>query len=256
MDSRVAPHPMLPRYYPAADGAEGKRSFVRRIFDGTAGDYDRVERMKALGSGSWYRRQALSRAGLTAGMRVLDVAMGTGLVAREEVSITGDPKLVLGLDPSVGMMTQARRSLTIRTVQGVAEELPLASGQFDFLSMGYALRHLSDLGAAFGEFFRVLKPGGTVCVLEITRPPRGIRLALMKGYMRIVVPTLSRLTTRHADTKLLWEYYWDTIESCVPAETVISALSAAGFEGVKHHKELGLFSEYTARKPAGTLPPR
>src|SRR5215217_7581042 len=143
MNTRVAPHPALPRYYEPSPA--GKRSFVRQIFDGTAGDYDRVERMMALGSGSWYRRQALTRAGLVAGMRVLDVAMGTGLVAREEVSITGDPKLVLGLDPSIGMMTEAKRSLTIRTVQGVAEELPLAAQQFDFLSMGYALRHLTDL---------------------------------------------------------------------------------------------------------------
>lgn len=254
MDPRVAPHPDLPRYYQAGADADARRSFVRRIFDGTAGDYDRVERMMALGSGSWYRRQALARAGLTAGMRVLDVAMGTGLVAREEVALTGDPKLVLGLDPSTGMMAEARRTLTIRTVQGVAEELPLASAQFDFLSMGYALRHLGDLAAAFGEFHRVLKPGGTVCVLEITRPPRGLRLALLKGYMRFVVPTITRLTTRRADTQLLWEYYWDTIEACVPVETVKSALAAAGFENVSHHMELGMFSEYTARKPVGILP--
>src|SRR2546428_14161610 len=92
----VAPHPALPRYYD--DGVSGKRSFVRRIFNQTAGDYDRVERVMALGSGSWYRRQALRRAGLAAGMRVLDVAIGTGLVAREEIDIAGDPRLVLGLD--------------------------------------------------------------------------------------------------------------------------------------------------------------
>src|SRR5881296_97650 len=90
----VAPHPALPRYYD--DGVSGKRSFVRRIFNQTAGDYDRVERFMALGSGSWYRRQALRRAGLTKAMRVLDVAIGTGLVAREEIDITGDPRLVVG----------------------------------------------------------------------------------------------------------------------------------------------------------------
>src|SRR5688572_11391454 len=80
MHRAVAPHPTLPRYY----ASDGKRSFVRRIFNHTAGDYDRVEKMMALGSGSWYRRQALMRAGLVSGMRVLDVAIGTGLVAREE----------------------------------------------------------------------------------------------------------------------------------------------------------------------------
>ena len=69
---------------------------MRDIFDSPPADYDRVERMMALGSGSWYRRGALERAGLGAGMRVLDVAMGTGLVAREAVALTGSPALVTG----------------------------------------------------------------------------------------------------------------------------------------------------------------
>jgi demethylmenaquinone methyltransferase / 2-methoxy-6-polyprenyl-1,4-benzoquinol methylase len=243
--SAIAPHPALPRYY---DPREGKRPFVRRIFDRTAGDYDRVETLMSLGWGSWYRRKALERAGLTRGMRVLDVAIGTGLVAREEVTLVGDAKLVLGLDPSSGMLAQARRSLTVNAVQAVAEEIPVAADQFDFLSMGYALRHLSDLRVTFGEFRRVLKPGGVVCILEIMRPRWRTTRALMKGYMRFIVPTLTRLTTRHADSQLLWQYYWDTIEQCVPAEIVMAALRDAGFENVRHHREVRLFSEYTARK--------
>jgi demethylmenaquinone methyltransferase/2-methoxy-6-polyprenyl-1,4-benzoquinol methylase len=246
MPRSVAPTPTLPRYYETG----GKRSFVRKIFDHTAADYDRIERMMALGSGSWYRRQALVRAGLAQGMRVLDVAIGTGLVAREEVAITGDPKLVVGLDPSIGMIAEARRALTVPTVLACAEEIPLGDDTFDFLSMGYALRHLSDLSLVFSEFFRVLKPGGTACILEITRPRGAVRRTLMKAYMRFVVPALTRFATHHADTQLLWEYYWDTIETCVPADTVISTLGGAGFTDIKHHKELGLFSEYTARKPA------
>src|SRR5438094_6257821 len=109
----IAPHPALPRYYADDAAGAGKRSFLRRIFDQTAGDYDRVERLMALGSGSWYRRQALRRAGLTRGMRVLDVATGTGLVAREEIHLAGDAKLIVGLDPSIGMIAQGRRTLPV-----------------------------------------------------------------------------------------------------------------------------------------------
>src|SRR5438093_10229862 len=147
------------------------------------------------------------------------------------------------------MIAQARRMLPVQAVLGIAEELPLADAQFDFLSMGYALRHLSDLSVTFREFFRVLRPGGRACVLEITRPRTRFRLAAMKAYMRFVVPAITRLTARHADSQLLWQYYWDTIEACVPAETVTAALAAAGFADVSHHCELGLFSEYVARKP-------
>jgi demethylmenaquinone methyltransferase/2-methoxy-6-polyprenyl-1,4-benzoquinol methylase len=245
-DAPIAPHPALPRYYDQAP--DGKRKFIRRIFDRGAGDYDRIENLMALGYGPWYRRQALARAGLTAGMTVLDVATGTGLVAREEMALTGDAATILGLDPSVGMISQARRALPIRAVLGIAEDLPLADGAFDFLSMGYALRHLSDLSITFREFHRVLKPGGRVCILEITRPRKTVHLALLKAYARVIVPAFTRVASHHADSRLLWRYYWDTIEACVPAETVTSALAGAGFRDVAHRLELGLFSEYTATR--------
>ncbi|MBS1137421.1 MAG: methyltransferase, partial [Proteobacteria bacterium] len=99
------PHRLLTDYY--ADEQE-RRGFVRTIFDRTASDYDRVERLLALGSGPWYRGQALQRAGLRAAMRVVDVGVGTGLMAREAAKLVGDPALVTGIDPSVGMMANAR----------------------------------------------------------------------------------------------------------------------------------------------------
>jgi demethylmenaquinone methyltransferase/2-methoxy-6-polyprenyl-1,4-benzoquinol methylase len=244
-DAVLAPHPTLPRYY-ADDG--GKARFVRRIFDAGAADYDRVERMMALGSGSWYRRHALQRAGLAAGMRVLDVAIGTGLVAREEAALVGDPSLVLGVDPSPGMLAEAVRSLSVRVVMGRAEQLPVADGAFDFLSMGYALRHISDLSKAFAEFRRVVRPGGAVCILEITRPRSRVGGALLRQYMRRVVPTLARLTGRRAESPVLWEYFWDTIAACVPPERVTGALEGAGLVDVRVEKELGIFSQYTARR--------
>jgi demethylmenaquinone methyltransferase/2-methoxy-6-polyprenyl-1,4-benzoquinol methylase len=243
----VAPHPPLPRYY----GSERqRRSFVRGIFDSTACDYDRVERAMALGTGPWYRRQALARAGLRTGMKVLDVAVGTGLVAREAATLAGDSRLVLGVDPSAGMLAETCRRLSIRVVRGMGEQLPLRDGAFDFLSMGYAMRHLSDLSVTFREFHRVLKPGGSACVLEITRPAGRLSQTLLRVYMRGLVPFISRLTARTAQSPLLWQYYWDTIEACVPPESVMAAMREAGFVDVKRRVELGVFSEYTGRKPS------
>jgi demethylmenaquinone methyltransferase/2-methoxy-6-polyprenyl-1,4-benzoquinol methylase len=239
----LEPHPQLEGYYQGSKGA-----FIRRIFDQGARDYDRIERMMALGSGSWYRRKALLRAGLAGGQRALDVAIGTGLVAREAIGIVGETGRVVGVDPSAGMLGQARKALAISAVMGVAEQLPVTEGAFDFVSMGYALRHVSDLRAAFGEFHRVLRPGGTVCILELTRPAGRVRTALLRAYMRGVIPLLGRLVTRNAPSQLLWQYYWDTIESCIAPEQVMGALEGAGFVDVKRHTELGIFSEYTGRK--------
>jgi len=242
-----APHPILTNYY-RDEG--GRRRFVREIFDHTAHHYDRVERMLAFGTGSWYRRKALTRAGLAAGMQVLDVAVGTGLVAREAVRITGDASRVIGLDPSSGMLAEARRNVPIALIQAPGERLPLPSDRFDFLSMGFALRHVSDLEVLFREYLRVLKPGGTVCVLEITRPHSRVGLGVLRSFLKGVVPAMTRLTTRHAEMTQLMRYYWDTIEACVPPAAVISALRDAGFARVRRHVELGVFSEYVASKPS------
>ena len=241
-----APHAALADYY---EGEQGRWTFVRQAFDETAGDYDRMERLMALGFGRWYRRRALLRSGLVSGMDVLDVAFGTGLLAREAVGIVGDVRRVVGVDSSIGMLRSASRPRDILAVQGMAEHLPFASGRFDFLSLGFALRHMSDLAVVFAEFHRVLKPGGIVCVLEITSPKVRIARSVLKGYMRGVIPFLARFAGRHRNTSRLFRYYWDTIEACVAPERVLEALRHAGFDDAQRFVEVGIFSEYTARKP-------
>ena len=242
----LRPHTPLPAYY--ADEA-GHKLYLRRIFDSTASDYDRIERVLAFGSGRWYRRQALLRAQLAAGAEVLDVGIGTGLVAREALALIGTQGRLVGVDPSPGMMGEVKLP-GVELICGRAEELPRAGASTDFLSMGYALRHITDVSAAFAEFHRVLRPGGRLLVLEITQPSGRIGAAVLKTYMRAVVPMIAAVVSRQRDTAELWRYYWDTIESCIPPESVLVALRAAGFEDVQRHVELGIFSEYTAVKPA------
>jgi len=241
----LPPHVPLTEYY--ADEPERHR-FVRGIFDDTAADYDRIEKVLAFGSGGWYRGRALQRARLKAGDRVLDVGVGTGLVAREALGIIGPSGTLVGVDPSPGMMAQVRLP-GVQLVAGRAEALPCGDASCDFLSMGYALRHLADLSAAFAEFHRVLRPGGRLLVLEITRPQGRWATLALKTYMRAVVPTIARVVARRNQTSELWRYYWDTIEACVPPEAVLEALRAAGFRRVRRYVELGIFSEYTAFKP-------
>jgi demethylmenaquinone methyltransferase/2-methoxy-6-polyprenyl-1,4-benzoquinol methylase len=244
-----APHAPLTDYYASEQERAG---FVRQMFDSTAVDYDRMERILGFGTGSWYRGQALERAGLRPGMRIVDVGVGTGLVAREAVRIVGNPTLVVGVDPSPGMMASARLPQGVALLEGTAEAIPFADASFDFLSMGYALRHIGDLSIAFREFHRVMKPGARLCLLEITRPQTGIGGALIKAYMKGVVPLLARIVGSAKSTGLLWRYYWDTIEACVPPDQVIATLEAAGFTGVRRHIEtnvLSILAEYQASKP-------
>lgn len=242
----LRPHTPLPAYYD--DEADHQR-YLRRIFDDTAPDYDRIERVLALGSGPWYRRMALQRAGLARDAEVLDVGIGTGLVAREALALVGPGGRLVGVDPSPGMMGEVSLA-GVELVTGRAEDLPRPDASCDFLSMGYALRHIGDVRAAFAEFHRVLRPGGRLLVLEIVRPAGRVGTALLKGYMRAVVPLIARVVGRRRDTAELWRYYWDTIEACMPPAAVLAALREAGFETVARHTELGIFAEYTAVKSA------
>src|SRR4051812_9562998 len=171
----LAPHPALEPYYA---GQEAKQRFLRTIFDAAAADYGRVESLLAFGTGSWYRRRALRRAGLSAGMRMLDVAVGTGLVASQATRLVGAPGLVVGVDPSAGMIAASTGLAGVPLVQGRAEALPFADASFDFLSFGFALRHVDDVLTVFREFRRVLKPGGRLLMLEITRPESTFARAL------------------------------------------------------------------------------
>ena len=241
-----APHIPLTDYYQTE---HDRQAYLRKIFDNTAADYDRIEAMLAWGTGSRYRRQALVRGGLTAGMKVLDVGVGTGLVAAQACLLTGNPALVTGLDPSPGMMAASKLPKSMVLIEGRAESLPFPDNHFDFLSMGYALRHISDLGVAFTEFQRVLKPGGRLCILEITQAQSGFGRWLLKSYMRGVIPLLTRFISTQKDTATIWRYYWDSIEACVPPAQVMAALSATGLAQVQRHLEVGVFSEYQAVKP-------
>ncbi len=233
-----------------ADEASRKR-FVRDLFDRSAPEYDHVEGLLAFGTGPWYRRDALRRAGLRPGMKVLDIATGTGLVAREACAIVGETGLVVGLDPSAGMLECGRDAATGIIVRAYGERLPCRDAGFDFVTMGFALRHVADLGLLFREIRRVLRPGGTACILEISRPRSRVASAAMRAFMTRLAPLLAGSAPRRAEARTLLKFYWDTIEACVSPGDVLLALEGAGFHGPRRHVVLGIFSEYLATRESG-----
>jgi demethylmenaquinone methyltransferase / 2-methoxy-6-polyprenyl-1,4-benzoquinol methylase len=240
----LRPHPLLTRYYP--DEASRRRQ-VLAWFDESAADYDWISGAMSFGSERFYRRQALLRAGLAPGMRVLDVACGTGALTGPIQEIVGPAGGALGLDPSTGMLLQARRRGVRRLARGMAEALPFPAAHFDFLSMGYALRHVADLRATFEEYRRVLAPGGRLLILELTAPRSRLAFRLLAFYLGRVVPLAARLGRGGRSSRDLMRYYWDTIESCVPPPVILAALAEVGFSQAERRVEMALFSEYTAR---------
>lgn len=241
----MLPHPTLAEHYATP---EAKPEFVNQLFDQGARHYDAVVGWGFLRSGSAYRRHTLKQHGLHPGDRMLDVACGTGLVAVEAAKILGTAENITCLDPSAGMLAVARSKMAAHFVLGRAEAIPLADNTFDFLTMGYALRHVTSLEETFREFRRVLKPGGRLLILEVTKPANRVGNLFFRLYFGRLYPFLTRLLTRSESAREMMHYYWKTMDACVPPAAVLTALRSAGLTAVKRNTVLGLFSEYSAEK--------
>lgn len=245
--SSVPPHPPLSDYYRSEKQRE---QLLAAQFDRVAPDYNWIAQASSFGSGKWYRRRALTRTGLTKGKTVLDVACGPGTVSVCAQQIVGETGRVVGLDPSHGMVRQAHQQGVSTVLQGKAEHLPFPDSKFDFISMGYALRHVSDLTLTFKEYLRVLKPGGQVLILEISRPDSSIPFHVSRFFFKRIVPWLAYWGTKSPQARILMKYYWDTIESCVPPETILQALEESGFvQNQQFTLFSGLLRDYSGCKP-------
>jgi demethylmenaquinone methyltransferase/2-methoxy-6-polyprenyl-1,4-benzoquinol methylase len=241
----LSPHRPLSGFYPAS---VARQNFVNELFDEAAPDYDWVSGMMSLWRDRPYRREALRRAGLQGGMQLLDVASGTGLMIKAALELGVPPAQVTGVDPSRGMLAQNRERNPVTLLEGRGEALPCADSTFDFVCMGYALRHVEDLRQLFGEFQRVLRPGGRVLILEITRPTNPVALHLMRFYMQWLLPGFGWLRRRNRSTVKLMQYYWATIAECVPPPVILSALEASGFRNVRRTTTGPVLSEYVAQR--------
>jgi len=228
--------------------ASARRGYVDRLFDTSARHYWWINSVMSLGSGVWYRRKALERAGIDAGMEVLDVCMGSGQVSRAALQQVGASGRVVGLDASLGMLAAARGHVQLPQIQAYVERLPVADASFDALTMGYALRHVADLVGTFREYLRVLRPGGRVLIIEFAKPTRPVAAGLLKLYLKHVVPGIARVAGR--DASRMMRYFWDTIDACVPPGTIVDSLAAAGFADPRRGGEFEVFAEYTATRPS------
>ena len=221
---------------------------ARGLFAGIAPEYDRMGAALSFGQDPRWRRFLVSRVNAIPGSWVLDVATGTGLVARAATAIVRERGAVIGLDPSAGMLRQGRQAHSALLVQGTVEALPFGDGDFDFVSMGYALRHMADLRVAFTECRRVLKPGGRLLVLEISQPRSLVGGWLARAYLERILPFAMRLAGS-AQAALLMKYHWDTIAACVPPDAILEVLRVSGFAPVERRVRCGLLSEYLGVRP-------
>jgi demethylmenaquinone methyltransferase/2-methoxy-6-polyprenyl-1,4-benzoquinol methylase len=162
---------------------------VRGMFDRIAPVYDAMNRVMTAGLDRSWRRLTVE-AVVQPGDRVLDACCGTGDLA---LAAEREGGVVTGLDFSPRMLERARRkSATVRWVEGDLLALPFDDASFDAATVGFGVRHVADLDAALVELGRVLRPGGRLAILEITRP-RGILRPFFTLWFDRIVPLLGKV---------------------------------------------------------------
>lgn len=171
---------------------------MRAMFDRIAPRYDLVNRLISLGMDQRWRRRTVRALGLAPGSLVLDLACGTGALG-EQAARAG--YRVVGADLSAGMLGGRRRRGP--AVQADASNLGLATGAFDGVLCGYALRNFADLAASVAEAARVLRPGGRIALLEVAEPPNRILRAGHALWFRRIVPLIGRLVSDPAAYRYL-----------------------------------------------------
>jgi demethylmenaquinone methyltransferase/2-methoxy-6-polyprenyl-1,4-benzoquinol methylase len=168
---------------------------AQALFARLGSSYDRMGALLSFGQDPRWRRFLVSRVPATAPV-VLDVATGTGLVARE-LQRTGRARTVVGLDQSEPMLRAGRRLTDGPAfVLARAETLPFDDGVFDALTVTYLLRYVEDPAATLIELARVVRAGGVVASLEFGVPPNPIWRLCWRLYTRVAMPALGRLVSR------------------------------------------------------------
>jgi demethylmenaquinone methyltransferase/2-methoxy-6-polyprenyl-1,4-benzoquinol methylase len=179
--------------------------------------YDRVAAVLSFGQDPRWRLAMVDTVRAASSERVLDVATGTGLVARELVRRYGCE--VVGLDQSPQMLAGAQARLDadrglaerVSLVRGEAEQLPFADEEFEHLTFTYLLRYVEDPPATMAELVRVVKPRGRIASLEFAVPPRALWRGLWSFYTHVGLPVLGRAVSRE------WAHTGRFLSESIPA---------------------------------------
>ena len=207
---------------------------VRGMFDRIAGVYDLMNSAMTAGLHHQWRERAVDRADVGPGSDALDVCCGTGDLALELRRRIGPDGRVVGCDFSEPMLELARRKsgeegLAVEFGWADALDLPYGDESFDAVTVGFGARNLADLDKGIGEMARVLRPGGKLVILEITRPQREPLSSFYSLWFDRVVPVLGSV----AGDSDAYSYLPDSVRTFPEPRTLAEKIDRAGLTQIR-----------------------
>lgn len=223
---------------PAADfgfadvAAAAKTGMVGEVFSQVAPYYDRMNDLMSAGLHRWWKNTAVLLCGARPGMRVLDLACGSGDLAMRLLPRIRPGGLVTLADINAEMLAVARQRLpqpAARFLRCNGESLPFAAASFDRVIIGFGLRNITNRQAALAQMRRVLKPGGLCLIMEFS-PPQGLLAPLQREYLTRVLPQLGR---RFFNDEASYHYLGESILRFPDRDALSAMMIAAGFARVE-----------------------
>jgi demethylmenaquinone methyltransferase/2-methoxy-6-polyprenyl-1,4-benzoquinol methylase len=225
--------------YQTVEDAEKARR-VRGVFDSVAGRYDLMNDVLSMGLHRIWKAYTVAVAAVQPGMKVLDIAGGTGDLARAFAKRAGSTGRVVLTDINEAMLRVGRDrlldgGLVLPTAACDAERLPFANGAFDLVSVAFGLRNMTHKEAALTEMCRVLRPGGRLLVLEFSKPAALLQKPY-DWYSFTLMPMLGKLIANDGDS---YRYLAESIRMHPDQATLKAMMQTAGFGHVDVHRLAG-----------------
>lgn len=218
------------------DQDAAKTGQVREMFNSIAPAYDVMNRMMTMGIDTIWRRKAVDMLRNYKPRRILDVATGTGDLAFL-IDQRLKPDTLLGIDLSEGMLSVAREKAAER---GVADRvsfaiedclsLSLPDNSYDAITVAYGVRNFENLKQGFAEMYRVLSPGGVLCVIELSTPEHFPFRQLYKFYTYTIIPLVGRIISRD---KQAYSYLPRSVAAVAQGEEMLDIFRSVGFKNCR-----------------------
>lgn len=222
---------------------EEKAGLVASVFHSVAARYDTMNDLMSMGVHRLWKRFAIELSGVRKGQAVLDIAGGTGDLARKFSELVGDNGRVVLADINDSMLHVGRDKLidcgvtnNVEYVQANAEALPFADNTFDCVSISFGLRNVTDKNAAIRSMLRVLKPSGRLLILEFSKTSNPLLTKMYDAYSFYLLPLMGKLVVGDSDS---YQYLAESIRMHPSQEVLKQMMDDAGFVNTAYHNLSG-----------------
>jgi demethylmenaquinone methyltransferase/2-methoxy-6-polyprenyl-1,4-benzoquinol methylase len=228
--------------------------FIKEMFDSIAPQYDFLNRLLSLRQDVYWRRTMITAIDLPDNAAVLDVACGTGDVLIEILNRPKNQKLIVGADFAPQMLKLAKIKLLrknigsrVQLIAGNGLHLPFAPATFDAITIAFGIRNIMDRGAALRCFWKCLKPGGKLAILELATPKNKFFLSLYLFYFSKVLPIIGAFFSKHLKA---YNYLPLSVIQFPPPDKFAALMKQAGFVKIKWRRlTIGIATVHIGQKP-------